>query len=94
MPLRELARAVDLEQMVGNILHGLLRLCARTRPVRRTHAVQAWRCALRADVLLQEADLICRHEELVVSAVLNAQVVAVHTCHLERLHPEVLPNAV
>ena len=80
--------------MVGNVLHGLLRLCARTRPVRRPHAVQARCRPLRADVLLQEADLICRYEKLVVSAVLNAQVVAVHTCHLERLHAEVLPDAV
>ena len=43
---------------------------------------------------MQEADLICRYEKLVVSAVLNAQVVAVHTCHLERLHAEVFPDAV
>ena len=56
--------------------------------------MQTRRRALRADVFLQESDLIRRNKELVVAPVLYVQIVAVHARHLERLHAEVFADAV
>ena len=79
--------------MIGDILHGLLRLRTRTRPVCRPHAVQTRRSPLCTNVFLQKAHLICRHKELIVPTVQDAQIVAMNPCHLDRLHTEILPDA-
>ena len=90
----EFSLGIDLKQMIRDVLDGFLRLRACARPIRRPHAVQTRRRPLRTDVFLQETDLIRRDEELVVTPVLDVQVVAVYARHLERLHAEVLADAV
>jgi hypothetical protein len=62
MSLRKLSLRIDFEELVGDILHGFLRLRARARPVCSSHAVQTRYGSFRPDVLLQEPDLIRRHK--------------------------------
>ena len=40
MPLGKLTLRVDLKQVIGDVLHGFLCLCARPRPVCRPHTMQ------------------------------------------------------
>ena len=52
MSLRHAPRSVELNQMVGDILDGFLRLGLCACPVRRPHAMQARRSAFCPDILL------------------------------------------
>ena len=92
--LRRAPLRVKLDELVGNVLDGGARARLRLDPLRAAHAVQARHGALRADVLLQEPHLIGRHEELVVAAVLDVQVVLLDAAHIERFDAEVLADAV
>ena len=94
MSLRHAPRSVKLDQMVGDILDGFLRLGTCACPVRRTHAMQARRSTFCTDILLQETDLIGRNKELVIPAVLDVQIVAVNTGDLDGLHAQILPDTV
>ena len=55
--------------------------------------MQTRRLALRADVFLQESHLIGRHEELVVAAVLDVQIVFLDAAHIERFDTQILADA-
>ena len=89
-----LALRVDLDELLRDVLDRLLGARLGLDPLRAAHAVQARHIALRADILLQEADLVRRHEELVVARVLDVQVVLVDAADIERLDAEVLADTV
>ena len=91
--LRRAALRVERDEFVGDVLDGSARARLRLDPLRAAHAVQTRRLALRSDVFLQESHLIGRHEELVVAAVLDVQIVFLDAAHIERFDTQILADA-
>ena len=76
--LHDLARGVQLQQIVGDLGHGAAGTLLHLLPVGRAQPVQRRRRLARADVARQPVGLMDGHVELVALRVIDLQVLALH----------------
>ena len=75
-PSRDLARGVQLQQLLRQVLHGAAHARLRARPLLRPEARQRRPMLARADVAADAVDLLRRHEEAVAVGVVQLQELA------------------
>ena len=87
------ALGVDFDELLGNILHGLLGPGLGLGPLGAAHAMEPGHLPLGADILLQKVHLLSGHKELVIPAVFDVKIVLVHAPYLKGFHPQVFADA-
>ena len=92
-PLRDLTLRIDCKQLLCQFLDGLFGLRPRLRPRIASHVMELRRFPFRADIFFQRRYLFDRKIELVISRILDRDIIPVNTGKLDGTDPEVLADA-
>ena len=94
VPLHHLPRGVELEQLVRHVAHRLLDRGLRARPGRAAELVELRLRVRAAGVLLDEIEVLHRHQQLAAAGVLDLHHFALGRPERNALQPVKAPDAV
>ena len=88
------AAGIQVDQFTGQVGDGRFGPRFRLRPIRPAQTRQFRRFALRANIFLQQLDLVRRHVEFVVRRVADVEIIAMDTVEFDGFHADILADSV
>ena len=85
---------IEIDELLGNILDGGTDLILCLGPAGAANLVESWHLTFLADIFLQHAYLVSRHEKTILTAILNIEVIPLNPVDFLGFYTAVFTNTI